>query len=74
MATTAHAIRSPGIGTKVRPWVDLQELPKHLANILPYLLGTAIAYWQSGQVDWAVLGVALPALGTAYLGAAVTGR
>jgi 1,4-dihydroxy-2-naphthoate octaprenyltransferase len=52
----------PGVAARVRPWIDLQELPKHLANILPFLLGTAIAYWESGQISWAIFGVALLAL------------
>jgi len=62
MATAAPVVRLPGPAARVRAWVDLQELPKHLANILPYLLGTAIALWESGRVDWGVFGVALLAL------------
>jgi 1,4-dihydroxy-2-naphthoate octaprenyltransferase len=46
----------------VRPWLDLQELPKHLANLLPFLLGTTIAFWESGRVDWAIFAVTLLAL------------
>jgi 1,4-dihydroxy-2-naphthoate octaprenyltransferase len=47
---------------RLRPWIALQELPKHLANLLPFLLGTTLAYWAAGRIDWAVFGVALLAL------------
>jgi len=62
--TTAAAppVRPPGVWARIRPWIDLQELPKHLANVLPFLLGTSLAYWQSGRIDWLVFGVALLAL------------
>ena len=62
MTSLAHTPRMPKIRTRVRSWVDLQELPKHLANILPFLLGTAIAFWESSAVNWATFGVALLAL------------
>lgn len=62
MTTTAITVRPPGSWARIRPWIDLQELPKHLANVLPFLLGTAVAYWQSGRIDWLVFGVALLAL------------
>jgi 1,4-dihydroxy-2-naphthoate octaprenyltransferase len=48
--------------SRVGPWVGLQELPKHLACLLPYLLGTALAFWQSGQVNWTVFAVGYLAL------------
>ena len=62
MATTAPPIRTPGLRGRLAPWIALQELPKHLANLLPFVLGTTVAYWQSGYVDWTVFGVALLAL------------
>jgi 1,4-dihydroxy-2-naphthoate octaprenyltransferase len=62
MTTAAATVRSPGAWARIRPWIDLQELPKHLANVLPFVLGTTLAYWQSGRVDWLVFGVALLAL------------
>jgi 1,4-dihydroxy-2-naphthoate polyprenyltransferase len=46
----------------IRPYIALQELPKHLANLLPFMLGTALAYWDTGQVNWPVFGVALLAV------------
>lgn len=62
MTSLAHTPRMLQIRTRIRSWVDLQELPKHLANILPFLLGTAIAFWESSAVNWATFGVALLAL------------
>jgi 1,4-dihydroxy-2-naphthoate octaprenyltransferase len=46
----------------VKPWIDLQELPKHLANLLPFALGTVLAWWYAGTVDWTVFAVSLAAL------------
>jgi 1,4-dihydroxy-2-naphthoate octaprenyltransferase len=46
----------------IKPWIDIQELPKHLANVLPFLLGTVLAYWEAGTLNWAVFWVALVAL------------
>ena len=48
--------------TAVKPWIDIQELPKHLANVLPFLLGTVLAYWEVGTLNWAVFWVALVGL------------
>lgn len=47
---------------RLGPWIALQELPKHLANVLPFLLGTTLAYWYAGQIDWTVFAVAALAL------------
>ena len=46
----------------IKPWIDIQELPKHLANILPFLLGTVLAYWDMGTLNWTVFWVSLIAL------------
>lgn len=62
MSTTAPPLRAPGLWTRIEPWITLQELPKHLANLLPFFLGTALVYWQAGRIDWGVFGVALVAL------------
>jgi 1,4-dihydroxy-2-naphthoate octaprenyltransferase len=62
MTTTAHELHSVGLWARLRPWIGLQELPKHLACLLPFLLGTAVAYWEGGRVDWTIFGVALLAL------------
>jgi len=62
LTTSAAPVHPVGFGARIRPWIDLQELPKHLANILPFLLGTTVVYWESGHVDWTVFAVALVAL------------
>jgi 1,4-dihydroxy-2-naphthoate octaprenyltransferase len=49
-------------GSTIKAWIQLQELPKHLANVLPFLLGTVLAYWEAGTINWAVFWVALVAL------------
>ena len=59
---TATPLRPAGVWARLEPWIALQELPKHLANLLPFMLGTTLAYWQAGRIDWAVFGVALVAL------------
>ena len=50
------------IRARIAPWIALQELPKHLANLLPFFLGTAIVWWAAGAIDWTVLVVSLAAL------------
>ena len=62
MTASAASLGLKGPWARVRPWIDLQELPKHLANLLPFLLGTTVAFWESGRIDWAVFAVALLAL------------
>lgn len=62
MTTSTAPLGTTGPWARIRPWIALQELPKHLANVLPFLLGTTLAYWQSGRIDWAVFAVALLAL------------
>jgi len=62
VTTSTAPLRHTSFRSRIRPWIDLQELPKHLANILPFLLGTTVAYWESGHIDWTVCAVALLAL------------
>ena len=50
------------LGTTLRAWVAIQELPKHLANLLPFALGTVLAWWAGGPLDWPVFWVSLGAL------------
>lgn len=45
--------------TRVGPYIALQELPKHLTNLLPFLLGSVLAVADSGRLDWAVFAVGL---------------
>lgn len=47
---------------KISAWFALQELPKHLANILPFVLGTTLAFWHTGTIDWTIVAVALLAV------------
>jgi 1,4-dihydroxy-2-naphthoate octaprenyltransferase len=61
MADRAAPVAAP-FRFRIGPWIDLQELPKHLANVLPFLLGTTVAYWHAGTIDWTVFAVALLAL------------
>ena len=49
-------------GFSFKAWIQRQELPKHLANVLPFLLGSVLAYWDSGTLNWAVFWVSLVAL------------
>jgi 1,4-dihydroxy-2-naphthoate octaprenyltransferase len=62
VATSVPPLATAGPWARLRPWLDLQELPKHLANLLPFCLGTALAFWESGTIDWTIFGVALLAL------------
>lgn len=47
---------------KLAAWIALQELPKHLANLLPFALGTTLAYWKTGHIDGVITAVALLAI------------
>ncbi len=62
MSQTAVPMSAPRRWARLRPWLALQELPKHLANILPFLLGTTLAYWYGGRIDWGIFATALVAL------------
>ena len=48
--------------SRIEPWLLLQELPKHLANLLPFALGTVLAWHAGGGLDWAVFAVSLAAV------------
>jgi 1,4-dihydroxy-2-naphthoate octaprenyltransferase len=59
----AHAGAYPrSTWQRIKPWIQIQELPKHLANILPFLLGTVLAFYAAGTVNWAVFWVSFVAL------------
>ncbi|MFN8582583.1 MAG: hypothetical protein U0163_16615 [Gemmatimonadaceae bacterium] len=55
----SHAIPRP---SRIKAWIALQELPKHLANLLPFALGTVLAWWQAGQVDWSIFAISIVGL------------
>lgn len=48
--------------TTLRAWIAIQELHKHPVSLLPFVLGTVLAYRDGGTLDWTVLGVAVLAL------------
>ena len=52
----------PTTWSRIEPWLLLQELPKHLANLLPFALGTVLAWHAGGGLDWAVFAVSLVAV------------
>ncbi|HWP03371.1 MAG TPA: prenyltransferase [Gemmatimonadaceae bacterium] len=45
--------------TLLQPWIQIQELPKHLANTFPFLLGNALAFWERGTIRWSVFWLSL---------------
>lgn len=58
---------------KLRAWLTLSRLPFHSVGVLPFVLGTVLAWWQTGTVRWDVLvwgvsGVVLVMLATYYAG------
>jgi 1,4-dihydroxy-2-naphthoate polyprenyltransferase len=62
MSTAAQLVADVGIRGRIGPWIAIQQFPKHLAGILPFMLGSVLAYSVAGSLDWPVLGVALLAL------------
>ncbi|NUQ11170.1 MAG: prenyltransferase [Gemmatimonadaceae bacterium] len=61
MPAITHPSPPKPVGT-LFAWIQIQELPKHLANVLPFLLGTVLAYWAAGSINWAVFWVSFVAL------------
>lgn len=59
-ATALSTARDPWVAA--RAWIAIQELPKHLANVLPFLLGCVLVWWATGAIDWTVFWVSLVAL------------
>jgi 1,4-dihydroxy-2-naphthoate polyprenyltransferase len=62
MTTAVGTIREAGVLEKVKPWIALQQFPKHLAGLFPFILGTILVYWTAGTIDFAIFGAALLAL------------
>lgn len=58
----APAPSHPAAPSRVGAWIALQELPKHLANLLPFALGTILAWWQAGTIDWSIVAIAAAGL------------
>lgn len=44
---------------KLIAWIRIQELHKHPTILLPFLLGTAIAWSEAGAIDWRVFAISL---------------
>jgi len=44
---------------KLIAWIRIQELHKHLTTQLPFLLGTSIAWWFTGTLNWAVFAISV---------------
>ena len=58
---------------KTRAWLMLSRLPFHSVGVLPFVLGTVLAWWQRGIfrrdiLVWGVCGVILIMLATYYAG------
>lgn len=59
---SSGSTRAGASQSRLTAWVALQELPKHLANLLPFALGTVLAWWQAGAIDWSIFGISLVGL------------
>jgi 1,4-dihydroxy-2-naphthoate octaprenyltransferase len=58
---------------RLRAWLELSRLPFHTVGVLPFLLGTVLAWRQAGTFHpdvfaWGTLGVVLVMLATYYAG------
>ncbi len=47
---------------KLIAWIRIQELHKHLTTQLPFLLGTSIAWWFAGTLNWPVFAISVIAV------------
>lgn len=45
--------------TKLKAWVELQELPKHTTALLPFALGVVLAWYATGLFNWGIFITAL---------------
>jgi 1,4-dihydroxy-2-naphthoate octaprenyltransferase len=57
----------------IRAWVTLSRPPFHIVGVLPFILGTALAWWLGGSFRWDILawstaGVICVMLATYYTG------
>ncbi|MCK4476293.1 MAG: prenyltransferase [Methanophagales archaeon] len=50
------------MANKLIAWIRIQELHKHLTTQLPFLLGTSIAWFVSGTINWSVLAISVIAV------------
>ena len=42
-----------------RAWIEIQELPKHIAPVFRIILGGVLAWYATGSFDWAVFALTL---------------
>ena len=40
--------------SKLRAWIEIQELPKHIAPVFRIILGGVLAWYATGNFDWAI--------------------
>ena len=40
--------------SKLRAWIEIQELPKHIAPLFRIILGGTLAWYATGNFDWAI--------------------
>lgn len=47
---------------KLKAWIELQELPKHTATLLPFALGVVLVWYATGLFNWGIFITALIAV------------
>src|SRR5450756_3196740 len=57
----------------IRAWVTLSRPPFHVVGVLPFILGSVLAWWLGGSLRWEILawgtaGVVCVMLATYYAG------
>ena len=48
-----------GSTSTLRAWIEIQELPKHIAPVFRIILGGVLAWYVTGSFDWAVFALTL---------------
>ena len=48
-----------GSATILRAWIEIQELPKHIAPLFRIVLGGVLAWYATGSFDWAIFALTL---------------
>lgn len=73
MAASNRTHTQSGLTQKLRAWLALSRLPFLSVGVLPFILGSVLAWRHSGAINWAIatwgtLGVVLIMLATYYAG------
>ena len=42
------------LNNKIHAWIEIQELPKHIAPVFRIILGGVLAWYATGNFDWAI--------------------